>query len=89
MTDDASSLITGSSGLIGSEAAAFFDRRGWDGRTASTTTCARDFFGPDGDTTLEPASGCARARAGFTHHELDIRDRDGIADAGRSSRGPT
>ena len=38
----------------------------------------RDFFGPTGDT----AGICDRLRrtvSGFTHHELDIRDRDGVA----------
>ena len=57
--------------------------------TASTTTCARDFFGPDGDTTLEPASACAAPRTRFTHHELDIRDRAAMLDARRTSSGPT
>ena len=42
-------LVTGSSGLIGSEAVASYDRRGIE-VTASTTTCEREFFGPKGDT---------------------------------------
>lgn len=75
-------LVTGSSGLIGSEAVAFFDRRGWrvDG---VDNNMRRDFFGPDGDTTwnLEQLQ---RATKRFTHHDLDIRDREGVAKLVRS-----
>ena len=69
-------LITGSSGLIGSEAVTFFDERGWrvDG---VDNNMRRDFFGPDGDTTwvLERLRGSTRR---FTHHALDIRDREAM-----------
>ena len=43
-------LITGSSGLIGSEAVTFFDQRGWEVHGVDNNM-RRDFFGPDGDTT--------------------------------------
>ena len=43
-------LVTGSSGLIGSEAVAFFSTRGWASYGVDNNI-RRDFFGPDGDTT--------------------------------------
>jgi CDP-paratose 2-epimerase len=71
-------LVTGSSGLIGSEAAAFFDHRGWEVHGVDNNM-RRDFFGPDGDTTwnLERLRGITTR---FTHHPLDIRDRAAMAD---------
>jgi CDP-paratose 2-epimerase len=70
-------LITGSSGLIGSEAVAFFDRLGWrvDG---IDNNMRRDFFGPDGDTRPNLLRLHATTRH-FTTHDLDIRDRAGVA----------
>lgn len=71
-------LVTGSSGLIGSEAAAFFDHRGWEVHGVDNNM-RRDFFGPDGDTTwnLERLRGITTR---FTHHPLDIRDRGAMVD---------
>ncbi len=71
-------LITGSSGLVGSEAVSFFDDQGWqvDG---VDNNLRRDFFGPDGDTTWNLERLRATTRH-FTHHDLDIRDRVSIAD---------
>lgn len=66
-------LITGSSGLIGSEAVAFFDQRGWQVHGVDNNM-RRDFFGADGDTTWN----LERLRSGtrnFEHHAKDIRDR--------------
>ena len=77
-------LITGSSGLIGSEAVAFFGGLGWriDG---VDNNMRRQFFGPDGDTT--PNLDRLRASLpGFTHHELDIRDRVRMPDLVRAVR---
>jgi len=71
-------LVTGSSGLIGSEAAAFFDHRGWEVHGVDNNM-RRDFFGPDGDTSWN----LARLRGvttHFTHYPLDIRDRAAMAD---------
>jgi nucleoside-diphosphate-sugar epimerase len=39
-------IVTGSSGLIGSEAVAFFDQLGWDVRSVDNNM-RRSFFGPD------------------------------------------
>ena len=69
-------LVTGSSGLIGSEAVRFFDALGFD-ITGVDNNMRADFFGPKGDTRWNRdrlESQCAT----FTHHELDIRDREGV-----------
>ena len=70
-------LVTGSSGLIGSEAVDHYGRRGATVHGVDNNQRAR-FFGPQGDTTWN----LMRLReevSGFVHHELDIRDRDGVA----------
>ena len=69
-------LITGSSGLIGSEAVSFLDQRDWIVHGVDNNM-RRDFFGPDGDTspTLERLR---HTTDRFTHHDLDIRDRSGL-----------
>lgn len=69
-------LITGSSGLIGSEAVTYFDRRGWEVHGIDNNM-RRDFFGPDGDTTWNLARLRGTTRR-FEHHHLDIRDRNAI-----------
>ena len=69
-------LVTGSSGLIGSEAVAFFDERGFV-VTGVDNNMRADFFGPKGDTTWNRhrlESQCKQ----FTHVELDIRNRQGV-----------
>jgi CDP-paratose 2-epimerase len=77
-------LITGSSGLIGSEAVSFFDQRGWDVH-GMDNNMRRDFFGPDGDTTWN-LERLRRITTRFTHHGLDIRDRQGVAELVRGHR---
>jgi CDP-paratose 2-epimerase len=69
-------LVTGSSGLIGSEAVEFLDRRGWRVHGVDNNM-RRDFFGEDGDTrwNLERLRQVAKR---FEHHDLDVRDRAGI-----------
>ncbi len=66
-------LITGSSGLIGSEAVTHFDKRGWQVHGIDNNM-RRTFFGKDGDTrwNLQRLEACTRH---FMHHEVDIRDR--------------
>jgi CDP-paratose 2-epimerase len=70
-------LVTGSSGLIGSEMVSFLDARGWLVHGVDNNM-RRDFFGPDGDTTWNLDRLRATTRR-FTHHALDVRDRDGVA----------
>lgn len=71
-------LITGSSGLVGSEAALFFDRRGWEIHGVDNNL-RMQFFGPDGDTTWNLLRLKREARR-FTHHDLDIRHRQAMLD---------
>src|SRR5688572_7176610 len=70
-------LVTGSSGLIGSEVCAYFARElgytihGIDNNQRAV------FFGPQGDTRWNQQR-LASELKGFVHHELDIRDRPGV-----------
>jgi CDP-paratose 2-epimerase len=66
-------LVTGSSGLIGSEAVSFLDERGWTVHGVDNNM-RRDFFGEHGDTTwnLERLRETTRR---FEHHDVDVRDR--------------
>jgi CDP-paratose 2-epimerase len=77
-------LVTGSSGLIGSEAVAFFDDLGLP-VTGIDNNMRADFFGPQGDTTSNRHRLQAK-HPRFKHVELDIRDRqkvDQLFEAGR------
>ncbi|MDX6484024.1 MAG: CDP-paratose 2-epimerase, partial [Gaiellaceae bacterium] len=69
-------IVTGSSGLIGSEAVSFLDERGWAVHGVDNNM-RRDFFGEPGDTAwnLERLRG---STSHFVHHDLDIRDRAAI-----------
>jgi CDP-paratose 2-epimerase len=66
-------LVTGSSGLIGSEMVAFLDARNWRVHGVDNNM-RRDFFGEHGDTTWN-LERLRSATSNFTHHDLDIRDR--------------
>jgi CDP-paratose 2-epimerase len=69
-------LVTGSSGLIGSEAVAYFDALGFR-ITGVDNNMRADFFGPQGDTTQNRARLQATCKR-FTHREMDVRDRAGV-----------
>jgi CDP-paratose 2-epimerase len=69
-------LVTGSAGLIGSEAVSFFDGLGCDVHGIDNNQRA-DFFGPGGDTTWNRQRLEAESRR-YTHHDLDIRDREAV-----------
>ena len=71
-------LITGSSGLIGSEALAHFDAQGAETIGVDNNLRA-DFFGPDGDTTWNLAR-LKEAYPRFRHIDMDIRDRQAMLD---------
>jgi CDP-paratose 2-epimerase len=77
-------LVTGSSGLIGSEAVEYFDRQGHE-VAGVDNNMRRVFFGLAGDTlwNLERLKGVTKR---FTHAELDIRDRAAIEDLFRTQR---
>lgn len=71
-------LVTGSSGLIGSEAVRFFDKLGAR-VTGIDNNMRREFFGPAGDTAPVLAQLRAQCRQ-FQHIGLDIRNRAGVAE---------
>ncbi len=71
-------LVTGSSGLIGSEVCLYFASEGWEIHGIDNNQRAV-FFGPKGDTRWNQHR-LEHAIKGFIHHELDIRDRQGILD---------
>ena len=77
-------LVTGSSGLIGSEAVEYFDQLG-NCVIGVDNNMRRVFFGPAGDTTwnLERLKGVTR---NFTAYDMDIRDREKIFDLFRQHR---
>jgi CDP-paratose 2-epimerase len=77
-------LVTGSNGLIGSEMVTHFGQRGWAVHGLDNNMRA-DFFGADGDTRWNQDR-LARTLPGFTHHELDVRDRSGVLQLVRSVR---
>jgi CDP-paratose 2-epimerase len=69
-------LVTGSSGLIGSEVVDYFSWAGWAVHGVDNNMRG-DFFGPQGDTRWNQRRLLA-LHDNFHHHELDIRDRTGI-----------
>jgi CDP-paratose 2-epimerase len=77
-------LVTGSSGLIGSEAVEHFDRQGHE-IVGVDNNMRRVFFGAAGDTlwNLERLKSTTKR---FTHATLDIRDRVGIEELFRTQR---
>src|SRR6516162_8463593 len=77
-------LVTGSSGLIGSEAVEHFDRQGHE-VTGVDNNMRRLFFGPAGDT-LWNLERLKRATKRFTHASVDIRDRALIEELFRTQR---
>ena len=74
-------LVTGSSGLIGSEVVASFSAQGWEVHGLDNNM-RRDFFGPQGDTIWN-RNRLEQEFPDFRHHELDIRDRQRLAEAVR------
>ena len=69
-------LVTGSSGLIGSEVTAFFHGRGFAVHGIDNNQ-RETFFGPQGNTRWNQQR-LEQTMPRFTHHELDIRDRAGV-----------
>ncbi|MFC1499215.1 NAD-dependent epimerase/dehydratase family protein [Verrucomicrobiota bacterium] len=69
-------IITGSSGLIGSECVTHFDSSGWIVHGVDNNM-RKDFFGVDGDTAwnLERIKSMTK---NFRHHAVDIRNRGAV-----------
>ena len=69
-------LVTGSSGLIGSEVCIYFANQGWLIHGVDNNQRAV-FFGTQGDTRWNQQRLQSQIKD-FVHHELDIRDRQGV-----------
>src|SRR5688500_3775990 len=70
-------LVTGASGLIGSEVAVYFAEKGWliyglDNNQRET------FFGPQGNTRWNQRRLMHKLGERYIHIESDIRDRKGL-----------
>jgi CDP-paratose 2-epimerase len=77
-------LITGSSGLIGSEVCEYFANKGWQVNGIDNNQRAY-FFGPQGDTRWNQRR-LEESLSGYRHYELDIRNREGVRDIINSVR---
>lgn len=77
-------LVTGSSGLIGSEAVEHFDREGHS-VFGIDNNLRREFFGPQGDTRWN-LERLRRVTKRFQHVEMDIRDRPRVLDFFKEQR---
>ena len=84
MTHRRALLVTGSSGLIGSEVCTYFAGRGWAIHGLDNNQRAV-FFGPAGDTRWNQQR-LAKLIPGFAHHEIDIRDRAAVLELIREIR---
>lgn len=71
-------VITGSAGLIGSEAALYFGRTGME-VVGIDNDMRGVFFGEEASTAWNRRRLEAEMGASYHHHDLDIRDRDGIS----------
>jgi CDP-paratose 2-epimerase len=71
-------LVTGSSGLIGSEVVSFFANSGWEVYGIDNDMRA-DFFGPQGDTRWNQQR-LLDQFPNFIHNEIDIRNRKMVLD---------
>lgn len=71
-------LVTGSSGLIGSEVCKFFAHKSYIVHGIDNNSRAT-FFGPEGDTRWNQ-SRLQKSLSNFTHHECDIRSRVDVFD---------
>lgn len=71
-------LVTGSSGLIGSEVCMHFANLGWQIHGVDNNQ-REVFFGPNGNTRWNQ-NRLQSSIEHFIHHELDIRDRQGVID---------
>jgi CDP-paratose 2-epimerase len=70
-------LVTGSAGLIGSELVAYFDERA-SSVIGIDNDMRADFFGQEGSTRWNLRRIRETTRH-YRHHELDVRDRAGLA----------
>ncbi len=72
-------LVTGSSGLIGSEVSLYFSKELGYAVHGVDNNQRAVFFGPQGDTRWNQQR-LQKDISDYTHHEMDIRDRAGVLD---------
>ena len=77
-------LITGSAGLVGSEAVRFYSQKGYV-VYGIDNNMRKHFFGPDGDTSRVRTS-LTDAYKRYHHYAIDIRDHRALTDLFRSVR---
>lgn len=77
-------VVTGSNGLIGSEAVIYYDAQGYN-VIGVDNNMRQVFFGPKGDTTWNLAR-LQQTTRNFQHVGLDIRDRAGVFNLFREHR---
>lgn len=77
-------LVTGSSGLIGSEAVAYYDAAG-DDVHGMDNNMRMEFFGAKGDTRWN-LNRLKKTTRSFAHHDIDIRDRRRVMEFFREHR---
>src|SRR5690349_17463235 len=70
-------LITGSAGLIGSEAALFFADHGFD-VVGIDNDMRRVFFGDEASTAWNRGQLSRALGKRYTHYDIDIRDQEAI-----------
>src|SRR5438067_13317364 len=71
-------LVTGSAGLIGSEAVRHFAGLGLD-VVGIDNDMRRTFFGDEASTAWNVRRLAGELGTAYTHHDVDIRDRDALA----------
>jgi len=77
-------LVTGSSGLVGSEVCVYFAGLGYEIHGMDNNQRAV-FFGPQGDTRWNQQR-LQSTLKNFVHHELDIRNRAGVLELMKQTR---
>lgn len=77
-------LVTGSSGLIGSEAIRYFGKQGHE-MIGVDNNLRKFFFGDAGDTSWN-LSELKKLPINFTHHNIDIRDRAAVTELFKKSK---
>src|SRR4029453_3985264 len=71
-------LVAGSAGLIGSEAVRHFASLGLD-VVGIDNDMRKQFFGAEASTAWNVLRRPSELGDGYTHHDVDIRDRDALA----------
>ncbi len=70
-------VVTGSAGLIGSEASRYFAEQGFD-VVGIDNDMRKVFFGPEASTAWNAERLQKDLGPRYRHHDMDVRDRDGL-----------